>query len=304
MGLTVSGLSDYTNENKMELVTKSLLGGKTLSLINVQADIKSSAAINILEGDAVFQAGACGWNASGTTTLTQRVITVAKFKQNEGICVDELEAKYIQTQMKVGSYTEEMPFEKIYAEEKSSKSAKAVESIAWQGDTTGSGNLALTDGFIKIIDAEGTVVTGTTELLAAGTIIAAVNDMVASVPYDVIESTDLTLFMGYEKYRMYIAALKAANMYHVPAVEGNNFEYVIQGTNITIKAVAGLNNTGVAGAGRIFLCEESNLFVGTDLMNDQDDFKIYWSEDNDEVRFKQKFKLGFQIAFPERIVSN
>jgi hypothetical protein len=46
------------------------------------------------------------------------------------------------------------------------------------------------------------------------------------------------------------------------------------------------------------------LYVGSDLLNDAEDFKIFFSEDNDEVRFKQKLKIGFQMAFPERIVSN
>jgi hypothetical protein len=62
--------------------------------------------------------------------------------------------------------------------------------------------------------------------------------------------------------------------------------------------------SGLTGTDRIFIAEASNLFVGTDLLNDQEDFKIFFSEDNDEVRFKQKFKIGFQMAFPARIVSN
>lgn len=299
MSLDLSALSAYTDENKMELVTRSLLSNKTLSLVSVQPDIKSAASINILESNALFQAGACGWNAAGTTTLTQRVITVTKFKQNEPICVDDLEAYYTQKLMKVGSYNEEMPFEKIYAEEKSSKSSKAVELIAWQGDTGGAGNLALTDGYAKIIDAEGAVITGTVLALDAANIIDAVDEMVAAMPEDTLESDDNTLFINHAKYRLYINALKKANLFHIDAQEGADFEYMIHGTNVKMVAVAGLS-----GIDRVFLCEASNLFVGTDLLNDEEAFRIFFSEDNDEVRFKQKFKLGFQIAFPERIVSN
>ena len=299
MSLDLTGLAAYTDENKMPLVRRSLLSNKTLSLISIQPDIKSSAAINILESNALFQAGACGWNASGTTTLTQRLISVAKFKQNEGICVDDLEAKYTQLLMKAGSYNEEIPFEQMYSEEKADRSAKAVEKIVWMGDTGGAGNLALTDGLVKIIDAEGAVITGTILALDAANIIDAVDEMVAAMPEDTIESEDNKLFIGFEKYRLYISALKKANLYHVDAQEGADFEYMIHGTNVKMVAVGGLNGTG-----RIFLSEASNLFAGTDLLNDAEDFRIFFSEDNDEVRFKQKFKLGLQVAFPERIVSN
>jgi len=214
MSLDLTALSAYTDENKMPLVRKAILGGKTLGLITVQPDIKSSAAINILEGSAVFQAGACGFNASGTTTLTQRILSVAKIKQNEAICVDDLEAFYTQTMMKAGSYNEEIPFAQLYAEEKAARSAKAIEKLVWQGDTTGSGNLAMTDGLIKLIDAEASVVTGTTKALDAANIIDAVDEMYAAIPEDVLEAEDLHLFMPMEKYRVYTKALRDANLYH------------------------------------------------------------------------------------------
>ena len=159
MSLDLSALGNYTDETKNELVRKSLLGGRTIGLANIQAGIKTTAPINILESDAVFQAGACGFNASGTTTLSQRPITVKKIKINEAMCIEDLEAKYTQTLLRAGSTQEEMPFEALYSEEKAAKIQKELEKLAWQGDTGGSGNLALADGLIKIIDNDGATVT-------------------------------------------------------------------------------------------------------------------------------------------------
>tara|TARA_R110002012_G_scaffold107444_3_gene249352 strand:- start:2290 stop:3186 length:897 start_codon:yes stop_codon:yes gene_type:complete len=298
MSLDLTALSAYTDENKMPLVRKAILGGKTLGLITVQPDIKSSAAINILEGSAVFQAGACGFDASGTTTLTQRILSVAKIKQNEAICVDDLEAFYTQTMMKAGSYNEEIPFAQLYSEEKAARSAKAIEKLVWQGDTAGSGNLAMTDGLIKVIDAESAVVTGTTKALDAANIIDAVDEMYSAIPEDVLEAEDLHLFMPMEKYRVYTKALRDANLYHYSIADGD-FEIMIPGTNVKAIGVPGLNGTD-----RIFLCEASNLFAGTDLLNEQEEFKIFYADEADEVRVINKFKLGFNVAFPERIVSN
>ncbi len=299
MSLDLTGLSAYTDEQKMDLVRASLLGGKTLSTISVQPNIKSSAAINILSSTPLWAAGACGFSAAGTTALTQRTLTVAPIKKNETICLDDLEAYYIQSKMKAGSYNEDIPFEQQYSEELAEQTAKFIDELAWQGDTAGSGNLALADGLIKLTDAEGTVVTGTALALDAANIIDAVDEMVDAIPVDAVASEDLVLFIGYDKYRIYAKALRDANLFHYTGAEGDNFEMFVPGTNVKVMATTGLNGTD-----RIFISEASNLFAGTDLLNDAEDFRIFYSEDNDEVRIIQKMKIGFNMAFPERIVSN
>ncbi len=101
MGFDVSALANYTKENEALLVTSSVLGSKTASLIksagNVMVGVKSSEKINIMQTDAIFQDGAaCGFNASGSTTFTQRTVTPGKIKVNEALCPKDLEAKYLQ----------------------------------------------------------------------------------------------------------------------------------------------------------------------------------------------------------------
>jgi hypothetical protein len=300
MPVDLSALTAYTDENKMPLIRQSLLSPKTISLLNVQPNIKTSAPINIFSHSPIFQAGACGWNASGTTVLTQRVLSVDSFKLNYAECVDTYEEYYTQTLMNPGSYNTELPIEQLYSEEIAAKTAKAIEIMAWQGNkSTGSGNNALTDGLIKYIDEEVGVVTGTALAMDAANIVAGVDEMVASISEDVVASDDLILAMGFPEFRIYMNALKQANMYHIDSAEGSNWEYTVHGTNVKVVAVAGLN-----GLGRMFLTEASNLHMGTDMVNDSEQFSIRYSDDNDEVRILLKAKLGFQIAFPSRIVSN
>ena len=299
MSLNVAGLTAYVDENKMDLIRASILKGRTIDLISVQPDIKSSAAINILSSTAIWQAGACGWNAQGSTILTQKPLAVADIKKNEAICLNTLEAYYTQKMMKAGSYNEAIPFEQLYSEELTEQTNKMLENLAWQGNTAGAGQLVYTDGFIKLIDADGTVVTGTALALVAATIVAAIDEMVAAIPADAIDSEDLTLFVGYDTYRTAAAAYRNANLFHYTGEEGADFTMMVPGTNVKMVAVSGLTGTS-----RIFIAEASNLFAGTDLLNDSEQFKIFYSEDNDEVRVIQKFKIGFNFAFGARIVSN
>ncbi len=90
MAFNVSALADYTEQNEALLVTSSVLGAKTASLIksagNVMVGVKSSETINIMDTDAIFQSGAsCGFNASGSTSFTQRTVNVGKIKFNESL---------------------------------------------------------------------------------------------------------------------------------------------------------------------------------------------------------------------------
>ena len=300
MAVDLTALTAYVDENKLPLIRETLLTAKTISLINVQPNIKTTAPINIFSHTPIFQAGACGWNHAGSTVLSQRQLAVDSFKINYAQCVDDYEAYYTQTLMNPGSYNQDLPTEQLYSEEIAGKSSKAIEIMAWQGDKVGgSGNNLMTDGFIKIIDAEGAVTTGTALAMDAANIIAGVDQMVAAIHEDVVASDDLILAMGYPEFRIYMNALKQANMFHIDSAEGSNWEYTVHGTNVKVVALAGLN-----GLSRMFLVEASNLFMGTDLLNDSEQFSIRYSEDNDEVRILMKAKIGFNIAFPNRVVSN
>tara|TARA_R110001592_G_scaffold44370_3_gene142851 strand:- start:1062 stop:1991 length:930 start_codon:yes stop_codon:yes gene_type:complete len=303
MGLDVSGLSVYTDENKLDLIKKSILEGRTLEYVTVQPDIKTSATINIIDSTLVGQAGSCGFNSDGTTVLSQRTIAVAPIKVNESICIDTLESYYTQKMMNPGSYNENLPFEQIYAEDKAEKIADMIESIVWKGDTLGAGNLALADGLLKVIDAEGAVVNGNSGAvtaatgITAGNIIDVVDGMVAAVPADIIDADDIILFMGYDNYRTYAKALRDANLFAYDGSEGKDFSQMVPGTNVKVVAVKGLNGTS-----RLILSRQANLYIGTDLLNDAEQFSIFYSRDNDEVRFVAKLKIGAQVAFPEFIV--
>jgi hypothetical protein len=206
--------------------------------------------------------------------------------------------------MQPGSYNEEIPFEQMFSEEKAGKINAVIDDIIWKGDTvSGTGNLALCDGFLVLANSlSGDTVAGNTSAatsITAANIIDLVDDMVAAIPSDIIDADDLHVFMGYEVYRLYAKALRDANLFHYTGAEdqGEDFSQMVPGTNVRAIAVRGLNGTN-----RMILSRAANLYFGTDLLNDSEEFRIFYSEDNDEVRFRAKWKMGVQFAFPEFVV--
>jgi hypothetical protein len=306
MAFNVTGLTNYTNELSTELVVRSLFGSKTAAVLQaagqVQVGVKSAEALNILASDVFFQADGCGYNASGTTSFTQRVITVGKIKIEETLCPKTLEAKWLQTQMVPGSPTS-IPFEEQIGQEKASRIAKLIEVAMWQGDTVTSNtnpNTNRFDGFTKIIDAvSASTIAGNTSSATAITV-ANVEDLIDNMynaaPADIADADDLVLFVGIDTYKKYTTALRASNLFHY-AADSEGMEIMIPATNVKMIAVGGLNGTN-----RMFLGRLSNFFVGTDLANEEEELKFWYSEDNDEVRFRASFKYGVQIAFPDQLV--
>jgi hypothetical protein len=312
MAFSVSTLANYTKENEALLVTASVLGAKTASLIksagNVMVGVKSAETINIMDTDAFFQAGGtCGWNASGTTSFTQRTVTVGKVKVQEALCPKTLEAKYLQKALPTGSMYDSIPFEQEYTDKKALTIASQLETAIWQGDTaSANGNLNKFDGLIKLIGAASGVVDANVSgfvsgapitSITASNVIALLDGVYKAIPAKVVAADDMTIFVGQDTFRTYTIALKNANMFNYAFDGKADSEFVLPGTSIKVVAVQGLNGTG-----DIFALRLSNLFLGTDLLNEEEKFEIFFAKEADEVRFACEFKMGVNIAFPDEIV--
>jgi hypothetical protein len=306
MAFNVSALANYTNEQSTELVLKSLFGSKTASILQaagqVQVGVKSAEALNILTSDVYFQTDGCGYTASGNTTFSQRNITVGKIKVEETLCPKTLEAKWMQTQIAAGSPTS-LPFEEQIGQDKANNIAKLLEIAMWQGDTATTNtnpNTNKFDGFIKLIDAaSASTVAGNTSSATSITV-ANVDDLIDNIynviPADIADASDLVLWVGIDTFKKYTTALRNNNLFHY-AADSEGMEIMIPATNVKMVAVGGLNGTN-----RMFLGRLANFFVGTDLANEEEDYRFWYSQDNDEVRFRATMKYGVQFAFPDQIV--
>jgi hypothetical protein len=313
MGFDVSALANYTKENEALLVTSSVLGAKTAALIksagNVMVGVKSSEKINIMETDAIFQAGGtCGFNASGSTTFTQRTVTPGKIKVNEALCPKDLEAKYLQKALPTGSMYDSIPFEQEFADKKAKTIAAQLETALWQGDTSSVNvNLNKFDGLVKLIGAASGVVAANASTFISGAplssitaanVISIFDGVYRAIPAKVVAADDMTIFCGQDLFRTYTIALKNANSFNYQIDVKADSEFVLPGTTIKVVAVAGLNGTN-----KVYAMRLSNLFLGTDLLNEEEKFEIFYAKEADQVRFVSEFKMGVNIAFPDEVAA-
>ena len=395
MSLTLSSLTAWVKQDPNAFYTGAVLGNKTAELVKqggiVMTGVKGQETINLIDTDAVFQADACGWASSGTTTLTQRSVTVGKVKIQEALCVKSLENYFTSQALALGStYTNTNDLYKAiaekYFEKKLGLSKAQIETGLWQGDTTsGTNNLSYWDGYIKLIKAAATPVLSNARL-GTGTITAATNSTsltgsstlfttqvgvgdkiysyngtttstligtVASItnattivlvsngaaaasatayyiapsgtdhfatpistavgittsnviailfgvydriPAKLLDKDDLTIFVGMDVMRKYIYALTTANLFHFVPTGGVLDTMKLHGTNVTLQAVQGLNDTN-----EIFALRLSNMALAVDMMDEEDKFDFFYATEAMEHRFTASFKVGVNVAFPDEV---
>jgi hypothetical protein len=322
MAFVVSSLADYTRQNAESLFMASHFDAKTQTLImkegNVMTKVKSAETINLIATDAFFQSDTtCGFNASGTTTFTQRTVTVGKMKVQQQFCKKELEAKYLQEALKAGSSDESFAFEQPITEEIAQTIAEQLEVAIWTADTAGSagsnGSLNKFDGILKLLNAaSGTVVqanasgylgiAAVTGNITTTNVRNIVDAMWVALPAKIQGKSDIRIFSGFDTYNTYLQAYRDQNLFSfAPTQAGEKasaIELLIPGTNYRLTPVHGLDGTK-----RLVAIRMSNLFLGVDLEFEEDSFKIWYSPDDMVNKLHVAFKTGINFAFPGEIVN-
>ena len=299
MAFSLASLTAYTDQERLPLITKAVFSARTAALFTKQVGIKSAAALNLMDTDASLAAGtACGWTAAGTTTFSQRNITVAPMKVQEALCPRSLEQYWMQSQLTQGSTYDGVPFEQAFAEQKALRIAEALENAIWSGST-------LVTGLLTILNAaSGSTVSGNTAAISGSittsNAIQIFDNIYNRIPQAILTRNDLVIFCGWDVFRTLIGALKSNTgvMYNQVDLQGlADGDIIYPGTNVRVVAVPGLLNYN-----RMVCSYLGNFFYGTDLLSDEENFSLWYSQDNDEVRFQAAFKVGVQVAYPDLVV--
>ena len=289
MALVLTGLTEYVEERRLPLIGEAVLKSKTASIVNVQTDVKFKSALNLLNVAPELQDGAnCGWNANGDAELSQRVITAPLIKVNQAFCHKDFLKYWTNYEAKVGVGEDAMPFEEYFTNAIVENVKAKNEKLIWQGDTDKTGELALTDGFLKVIGEDG--VKATTNANAY----TAIKNVYMAIPESALDKA--VIFVGADTYRQFIQEMVEKNLYHYSA-NGVENEFIFPATNTKVIAVNGLNGTK-----KIVGARPENLFIGVDMMDDAEKFDLWYSKDNDEFRLNIQYNLGCQVAFTDEIV--
>jgi hypothetical protein len=286
-----TSLPTYVQAGQDELISKAALGAKTLDYIRIQTGVKTVAPIHLLDTDVEFGDGStCGFNEAGSQTMTDRNITTGQIKVNLSYCDKNMLAKWAEHKVKVG-VDGELPFEEYFVNGVIEDIKGKLDKAIWQGDTaSGDANLNKFDGFLKIASADGSVI----KPEVTGNTYQKLRAVKQAIPAAVKENA--VIFVGAEVYEAFIDDMVDANLYHYKP-EGETGEYTFPGSTVKVVAVNGLNDTNKTLAG-----DPNKMFYGTDLEGGNEQFKLWFSDDNDMWRIKVNWNSGVQYAFSDEMV--
>lgn len=299
----VSGLSPYVDDQREDLIHRSVTEAQTLSYIAIQQGIKGTEDLKLLNDSIVYQTGDCSMSPSGDTVFTDRQISVETIGYLKKFCQKDLAGFWTQLALRPGAMAEDktLPFEQVLINYLLELHAFELEKLIWQGNkVSGSGNLAFMNGFNSFL----TVANGCVDLnLSGATNIDATNafdifyEAFINTPSNVAEGQDFICFTGRENFNFLLKNLVDLNMFHYnPAQIGTMNEILLPGTNMRIVKVNGLNGTT-----KIYTGRASHFYFGTDLSSDFESYDLWYSFDDDVIYLRSKFRAGVQVPFLNQV---
>lgn len=287
MAVNVTGLTTYVEQNKSDLITKASLGAPSINYFKVQSGVKGQTTINLLNTTVSLGNGkACGWNEAGESKLTQRKITPWYAKINQSFCDKAMVDYYMNAQVNIAAGRQALPFEEKFIADVIKGVNEKVEDAVWNGVTIGGTKY---DGLVDIL-------AGANKVEKADTVFATVKAVYKAIPAEVL--SDSAIFMGIDQYRDLVMELVEKNMYHYPVNDNaDKFEMMLPGTATKVIGVPGLN-----GKDKVIALPLSETVYGVDQIDDREEFKFWYSDDNQEFRLAINFNGGVQVAFLDNCV--
>jgi hypothetical protein len=309
MAHNVTAIDNYIKEEVAPIIYDMILKPKTVSMIdgvgNVIPGVKGETKLPMILADPTIQADGCELTATGDDVLTQMTLDVAKMAIMEKVCEKDLETTVFRLKLKNGSNYDSVLLRNEITEELKRRLALKLENLVWQGDTTltGDANLKWFDGYKKLFKADVNVVTATPSpkvaLATAGNARAGLISLYKNIPLEIINDPDTVIFTGLDVVRNYQTDLAAANLYN-PALYGTASEIgtlPLENSHLKVVGVAGLNAQKFAVAVNL-----RNLFVGTDLANEEENIEFTPDPIKKSLFYIQAaWKLGVSYAYGDKV---
>lgn len=294
--LSVSGLTDYVNVHRDELLVKATVGSKTMDYIDVLPNIKYKDAIPYLDSTVVLADGStCSWDPAGSDIFTERYIETHAVKVNKEWCWKEFEKKYMNYQLnwEAGREPENLPFEQKISESNMGKVQEEVEKMLWSGNSA-----ANVTGFIADILAESALTTAVNTITSADTAVEKVDKFVAALQANKAIKKGFNVFMSHTLFTAYINGLNATCCANRSVIDAASETLVYPGdSRIKLIPVAGLDDMNyIVGA------TADALVYGTDIEGSENVYKVWYSEDDDKFKFRVLFRAGTALRWPDEVV--
>ena len=297
--INLTGLTEYVDQRSDELLTKAILGAKTLDVIDVMLDVKYKAPLNYLDTTVVFaDASTCGWDPSGADVFTQRMIEVSPVKVNKEWCARDMRKYWMNYQLLIDAQRETLPFEEKIVNENLNAINKELETAIWQEST-------LFDGLLAVIADDASAGIKTYDGSAGIEYTEIIDKAYGEITDDMYARGEVTIFTTPTVFRNYIKESNAVCCANRDMLDAASDSITYPGdSRVTIRPTEGLTGAEISSKDVYAVATwAKNLVFGTDVEGSENDYKVWYDDKDEMTRFKVLFNAGTQIKFPAEVIS-
>jgi hypothetical protein len=300
--LTISA-SSYAGELALPYISAALLTGDTIAnrYVTVKENVKFKAVLKKLASANLVKAASCDFdNSTSTLTLSEAVLQVTDLMTNIQVCKADFARDWEAMQTGRGFINDVIPanFADFLLTYLAGKISEQIEFNLWQGNFsgayTGASGYTSFDGLMKKLQDAFTTSPSynISAALTAANIMTAVDGTVAVIPASIIGSPNTKCYMSRKTFQLYMQACMAAGTGGPLQPADNSILKQVYGYEIYV--CPGFPNDC------LLFAQPENLFVGTDLVSDQNEVKVVdmsLTDASDNVRMAMRYRFGTQVGF-------
>lgn len=310
MATTTSITTTYAGEFAGKYIMAALLQSETLSkgLITVKPNVKYKEVLKPVALSGLIADATCDFTATGTVTLTERILQPKELQVNLELCKKPFRADWEAIKMGYSAF-DVMPknFQDFLIAKISESTGAQTERDIWQGVEATAGQFG---GFNAILTTDAGLpaaqeVAGTT--VTAANVITEIRKLIAVIPTRLLYYPNTAIYVPQNVALAYLQALGGygASGLGSNGVSNQGTMWYNNSAALNIDGIPILVSKGMADNTMVFTYKD-NLIFGTGMMSDHNLVKVLDMEDLDgsqNVRYIQRYTAGVQIAIIQDVVT-
>jgi len=273
----VTSGTTYAGQFAGKYIAAALLSAPTLEQggVTILPNVAYKQVLQKLATGNIVANASCDFTASGTVTLTERVLTTEEFQVNIQLCKADLQQTWQVAEMGYSSFSK-LPksFEDFVIAHVSAKVAAKLETTIWAGTNATAGEF---DGFKTLMLADADVIDVSSPLtttLDATNVIGEIGRTVDLIPASLYGNEGLRLYLSQKIVKLYVRALGGFGASGLGA-NGTNTQGTQWYTNGSL-SFDGIPIFMANGLGQYNMIATTvdNLYFGCGLLNDKNICKV------------------------------
>jgi hypothetical protein len=293
MATTTNLTTTYAGREAAGYIRAAFLSNESLSALTVKENIEYKQVVRRLVDNVTFANATCDFDAQGTVTLSERILTLEKFQVQRQLCKNTFLSDWESRSEQNGELHASLT-DALIANVMAGVAARN-EILIWQGVNANAGEYA---GFETLFLADAAVLdVADAEAITVDNVIAEMNRLVLRLPVRVRRATEKPVIAVSsnvaEAFRTAILGLGGGSYLY----QGETVKMTWQGQYDIIEC-PGMSDDTMA------MYQKSNLWFGTNLLDQWNTVAVldmYQYDLSNNVRFSCSFFAGVQYGFGDEI---